>query len=282
MELHPGDLVADRYKIIRELGESEHEAVFECQDTRTLRSLAVRVFLHEGASTWQRIQQSATVPALAGSAHLTEIFDLGRLDPETPFLVMEYLDGPTLGGLLRERGKLTPAELIPIATQLLDGLGAMHVASFIHRDIRPDNVHLLRAYAGIPGFVKIGDSRVLEHQKSRLDSTGAVMGSPYYMSPEQAKGSREIDSRSDLYAVGVVLYEAVTGQVPFDADTFNELIFKIVLEAPRPLEELAPDLDPAFGAIILQGMARDPAQRFSSAADFRDALVAWSSRSTAS
>ncbi len=107
-----------------------------------------------------------------------------------------------------------------------------------------------------------------------MTRTGAVMGTPYYMAPEQAKGARDMDHRVDLYATGVILYEALTGQVPFNADTFNELLFKIVLEQPRPVEELAPEIDAGFSAIVNKAMARDPASRFASAQDFQAALVA--------
>jgi serine/threonine-protein kinase len=110
-----------------------------------------------------------------------------------------------------------------------------------------------------------------------MTRTGAVMGTPYYMAPEQAKGSRELDHRVDLYAAGVILYEAVTGEVPFNADTFNELLFKIVLEAARPVEQLVPNIDPAFAAIVNKSMAREPAARFQTAREFQQALEQWAS-----
>ncbi|HEY1535516.1 MAG TPA: hypothetical protein VGF76_15955, partial [Polyangiaceae bacterium] len=105
--------------------------------------------------------------------------------------------------------------------------------------------------------------------------TGAVMGTPYYMAPEQAKGAKDMDHRVDLYAAGVILYESVTGEVPFNADTFNELLFKIVLEEPRPVQQLAPDIDPGFAAIINKAMAREPAVRFQTAKEFQLALEHW-------
>jgi serine/threonine-protein kinase len=109
-----------------------------------------------------------------------------------------------------------------------------------------------------------------------MTRTGAVMGTPYYMAPEQAKGSRELDHRVDIYATGVILYEALTGQVPFNADTFNELLFKIVLEQPRPLEQIEPAIDRAFAAIVSKAMAREPMHRFQSANEFQNALSMWS------
>jgi serine/threonine-protein kinase len=108
-----------------------------------------------------------------------------------------------------------------------------------------------------------------------MTRTGAVMGTPYYMAPEQAKGARDMDHRVDLYATGVILYEALTGQVPFNADTFNELLFKIVLEEPKPLEQLVTDMDPGFTAIVNKAMARDPALRYGTASEFQQALNHW-------
>ncbi|HEX3852647.1 MAG TPA: hypothetical protein VHW01_16880, partial [Polyangiaceae bacterium] len=110
-----------------------------------------------------------------------------------------------------------------------------------------------------------------------MTRTGAVMGTPYYMAPEQAKGAKDMDHRVDLYATGVILYESVTGQVPFNADTFNELLFKIVLEEPRPIEQLVPEIDANFAAIINKAMARDPSVRFQSAKEFQQTLEQWAS-----
>ena len=134
--------------------------------------------------------------------------------------------------------------------------------------------------SGHPDFVKILDFgvskfNILNADEMSMTRTGAVMGTPYYMSPEQAKGSRAIDARSDLYSVGVIIYEALTGQVPFNADTFNELIFKIALEAPPPAESFVPNLDPAFAGIMRKAMAREPTERYQTADEMRAALLAW-------
>src|SRR5262249_52432717 len=148
--------------------------------------------------------------------------------------------------------------------QLLEGLAAAHAAGIIHRDLKPDNVYLLSNKSGQKDFVKILDFGVSKFSGLEADmsmtKTGAVMGTPYYMAPEQARGGK-IDVRSDLYSVGVVVYQAVTGRVPFQAETFNELLFKIALESPEPAELVAPGIDPTFAALITRAMARDPAGR---------------------
>jgi serine/threonine-protein kinase len=164
----------------------------------------------------------------------------------------------------------------------MEGLAAAHGAGIIHRDLKPDNVFLLKSRGGKADFVKLLDFGISKFSQLSGDSgfsmtrTGAVMGTPYYMAPEQAKGARELDHRVDVYATGVILYEALTGQVPFNADTFNELLFKIVLEQPKPLEQVEPSVDRGFAAIVAKAMAREPALRFQSASEFQNALAMWS------
>jgi serine/threonine-protein kinase len=178
---------------------------------------------------------------------------------------------------------MSPKDLVPVFKQVLTGLQAAHDAGIVHRDLKPDNIFILTQKAGHRDFVKIidfGISKFQDPSDHNMTRTGTVMGTPFYMSPEQAKGVG-VDRRSDLYAVGAMLYEAVSGSVPFDGKTFNELMFKIVLSDPRPLAELVPDLDPGFASCVLKGMARDAQHRFQSARDFATALERWSSTGAA-
>jgi serine/threonine-protein kinase len=164
--------------------------------------------------------------------------------------------------------------------QVLDALGAAHVAGIIHRDLKPDNIFILPTKAGRTDFIKVLDFGVSKFSQMSGDEfnvtrAGAVVGTPYYMSPEQARGMAQVDARSDIYALGVVLYQATTGQVPFRAETFNELLFKIALELPPPPQQFVPDLDSDFAGIIQRAMAREQAHRFQSCAEFKEALFAW-------
>jgi serine/threonine-protein kinase len=284
MSLQTGQIIEGKYRIVRLLGEGGMGAVYEGENVRIHRRVAIKV-LHsnvaENVDAVQRFEREAQAAGRIGSDHIVEVLDLGNLPEGDRFMVMEYLDGESLSGRIQSRGRLTPREAAPLMVQLLEGLGAAHGAGIIHRDLKPDNVYLLRSKKGTGDFVKILDFGISKFNKLNSDSgmsmtrTGAVMGTPYYMSPEQAKGSKEMDHRSDLYSAGVILYEAITGQVPFNAETFNELIFKIVLEAPAPPQTHVPDLDPAFSSIMQKSMAREQRDRFQSAQEFSDALGAW-------
>lgn len=284
MALEEGQIVEGKYRVTKLLGEGGMGAVYECENTAIQKRFAIKV-LHASVADNKdavgRFEKEAQAAGRIGSDHITEVVDLGTLSSGDRFMVMEYLDGCTLSERIKERGKLSPSEVAPIMVQLLEGLQAAHKAQIIHRDLKPDNVFLLRSKAGIKDFVKILDFGISKFNKLSGDAamsmtrTGAVMGTPYYMSPEQAKGSKEIDARSDLYSVGVILYEAVTGQVPFNADTFNELLFKIVLEAPPPPEQIVPDLDPAFSSIIRKAMTRNPEHRFETATEFQQTMLQW-------
>lgn len=282
VELNTGDLVDGKYRIVRLLGEGGMGAVYEGENTRIHRRVAIKV-LHAGvaasADAVARFEREAQAAGRIGSEHIVEVLDLGQLPDGDRYMVMEFLDGQPLSARIRQLGRLSAEQLYPIALQMLEGLQAAHQAGIIHRDLKPDNVYLVSSRKGQADFVKLLDFGISKFSKVggefSMTRTGAVMGTPYYMAPEQAKGGKDIDIRVDIYAAGVILYEAVSGQVPFNADTFNELLFKIVLESPPPVEQVVPGLDPAFAAIIAKAMAREVGDRFSSCQEFQQALVAW-------
>jgi eukaryotic-like serine/threonine-protein kinase len=283
VHLQPGQILADKYRIVRQIGHGGMGAVFEGENFRIHRRVAIKT-LHAQvagkADILQRFEREAQAAGRIGSEHIVEVLDMGDLPDGSRFMVMEFLSGCTLGDRIVQSGKVQARALAGPLAELLEGLGRAHAAGIIHRDLKPANVFLLDSKPGQPDFVKILDFgvskfNVLNSDEMSMTRTGAVMGTPYYMSPEQAKGARAIEPRSDLYSVGVIMYEAVTGQVPFNADTFNELIFKIALDTPPPPESFVPNLDPAFGAILRKAMAREAEARFQSAEEMRSAVIAW-------
>ncbi len=283
MTLEIGQIVDGKYRITRLLGQGAMGAVFEGDNVRIHRKVAIKV-LHAAVAARKdlvdRFEREAQAAGRIGSKHIVEVLDLGELPDGSRYLVMEYLQGASLTAKMTQCGRMLPQYVLPLLRQLLVGLGAAHDAGIVHRDLKPDNVYLVPEGAGQRDFVKILDFGVskfspLSGEEARMTKTGAVMGTPYYMSPEQAKGARDLDARSDLFAVGVILYEAVTGTVPFDGETFNELMFKIALQDPPPPETIVPGLHPGIGRMIRKAMARDPAQRFQNAAAFCAAIDEW-------
>lgn len=282
MSLKIGDLIDGKYEIKRLLGEGGMGAVYEGENTLIHRKVAIKV-LHSGVAAMEeavkRFEREAQAAGRIGSEHIVEVLDLGRLEGGDRYMVMEFLRGESLSARIAARGRLSAGELCSLGIQMLDGLSAAHEAGIIHRDLKPDNVFLLSQSKGRADFVKILDFGISKFSGLAADfsmtRTGSVMGTPYYMAPEQARGAKNLDARLDVYAAGVILYEAATGRVPFDGDTFNELLFKIVTEETPPVRVLAPELDVALAAIIDTARQKDPAHRFQSARHFREALQGW-------
>ena len=286
MSLEAGQIVDGKYRVVRRIGEGGMGTVYEGLNTRIGRRVAIKV-LHAAVAAQPefvaRFEREARAAARIGSPHVCHVYDLGDLPNGDRYLVMEYLDGVSFEERITTRGRLTPAQLAPIAFELLDGLATMHEARVIHRDLKPANVFLARASTPRGEIVKILDFGVakmlpVDGELSTKTTVGLMIGTPLYMSPEQARGAQDLDGRTDLYAASVMFYQALTGEMPFTASTLNELLFKIALESPRPIRERQPDVDDALAEIIHTGLSRDPGQRFSSARAYQEAIADWGKR----
>jgi serine/threonine protein kinase len=275
-----GELVDGKYRLLRIIGEGGWGIVYEGENTRTLKRVAIKILRARAdltADIRTRFEREAQAAGRIGSEHIVEVFDLGTLGDGSHYMVMELLSGSDLATRLRNNGALDSVAGARIVLQLLEGLAAAHDAGIMHRDLKPENLFLVPTRSG-EDFVKIldfGISKFTSPGMSSATMTGAVLGSPCYMAPEQARGLKNVDPRTDLYSVGTLLFECVTGRVPFDGDNFNDLMFKIAL-APRPNPlEVRPDLDHGMAAIIVKAIQAEPNERFQSAEQFRDALTAW-------
>ncbi|MFO8074132.1 MAG: serine/threonine-protein kinase [Polyangia bacterium] len=281
MSQRVGTVLDGKYDLTRLLGEGGMGAVFEATHTLIGRRLAVK-FLHPQFATSEevieRFHREAQAAARIGHENIIDVTDMGMADDGAPYIVMEFLEGTDVRGLIEEGGAVPVKRAAHIMVQALSALQAAHEAGIIHRDLKPDNIFLTQKSTN-PDYVKLLDFgiskfRALESDDVKgLTQTGTVLGTPHYMSPEQARGDQDISARSDIYAMGVILYQMLTGQLPFDAANYNALLIKILTEEPVPPEELAPDLPEDVVAVVKRAMARDPADRFEDAAEFRRHLL---------
>jgi len=275
-----GDLVDGKYRIIRTIGEGGWGVVFEGENIRTYKRVAIKVLRPHSGLTKDiitRFEREAQAAGRIGSEHIVEVYDLGSLEDGTHYMVMELLTGEELSSRLKV-GPMDGVSVAKLTLQLLDGLKAAHEAGILHRDLKPENLFLVPTRSG-EEFVKILDFGISKFNangpQQSATMTGAVLGSPCYMAPEQARGLKQVDPRTDLYAVGTLMFEALTGRVPFSGDNFNDLMFKIVL-APRPdPREVKSDVDPTLALIVVRAMAIDPKERFQNAEAFSAALTDW-------
>ena len=283
--LEVGTVINERYRIIGPLGEGGMGTVYEAEHTGVGRRVAVKVLLPEFAKNPEingRFAREARAAAAIGHDNIIDVLDVGLHDG-LPYMVMELLKGESLASRLEREKNLSPEAASYVMAQVLSALGSAHAAGIIHRDLKPDNV-FLTTKAGVRDFVKLLDFGISKFKDdgtgpggSSKTQTGVLMGTPVYMSPEQALAKRDIDHRADLYSAGVMLYELVAGRVPFDAESQAELLMEIVYR-PNGLKaasEFNPTLPPEFDRIVTRSIAKDRDERFQEAADFVAALSPW-------
>ena len=270
-----GKIVSERYVIKGVLGEGGMGTVYEAEHLGLARLVAIKVLSPSQAKkrvAVKRFQQEARAAGAIGHPNICEVYDLGSLDDGSPYLVMEKLVGTTLADRISREGGLPFDEITDVMMQVLSGLIAAHDKGIVHRDIKPENIFLARR-VGSPPIVKIldfGVSKMMPQfqggdEQLDLTRTGMVMGTPYYMSPEQARGERNLDGRVDVYACGVMMYEAIVGKRPFLAPNYNALLLAIINTTPRALREARPATPPAFEKIVAHAMAKARDDRYPSA-----------------
>jgi serine/threonine-protein kinase len=224
-----------------------------------------------------RFRREAETVAAIDHPNIVRIVDFQSPDGQPAFLVMERLHGQPLGEAIEKEGRFGVERTVFVASQVLSALSAAHAANVVHRDLKPDNVFLI-TMSGMRDIVKLLDFGVAKLMNARtnekLTQTGSVLGTPAYMAPEQARGAN-VDHRSDLYAVGCMMYEALTGKAPFLAENYNALLFEIQRSDPTPIEVLRPDVDPALVAVVTRAMAKSPTERFQTADAMESALAPW-------
>ncbi len=267
----------DQYRIDRELGRGGFAVVYLAHDIRHDRSVALKVLHDEIAADVgaERFEREIKLAARLQHPHILGVFDSGTVDGRLYF-TMPFVEGETLRQRIQRERQLPVADAIGIAREVADALHYAHNHGVIHRDIKPENILLIGRHAMVADF---GIARVLGSvggspggDTAALTQTGMSIGSPGYMSPEQATGERALDARSDIFALGCVLYEMLAGEAPFDAPTVQGRIARTLAEAPRPIATLRPTVTGAIDAIIAKALAKVPADRYASADQLANAL----------
>jgi serine/threonine-protein kinase len=265
------EALSDHYRLEEEIGRGGMAVVFRARDLRHDRDVAFKVLLPEIAAVLGPARFLREVELAAGLTHpvILPIFDSGQVG-DLLYFVMPYIDGESLADRIRREGKIPQDEALSIARELTDGLQYAHDAGVVHRDIKPGNVLLSDRHAWIADFgvaLPIGPDAA-EH----LTRTGLAIGTPAYMSPEQAAGDRTIDGRTDIYALACVLYEMLSGQVPFDGPTPQAMLVRRLTQEPAPVRSLNRAVSPGVERALAKAMARQPEERFQTATEFGDAL----------
>jgi len=271
-QLGPGTVIGNRYEIIRLLGQGGMGAVYQAHDRELDRQVAIKVIrgdMTANPEILKRFKQELILARQITHKNVIRIFDLGQAEG-IKFITMEYIEGEDLQSVLRRKKKLEPAEAANIMAQVCRALEAAHSEGVIHRDLKPQNIML----------DKTGRAYVMDFGIARstltpgMTQTGALIGTPDYMSPEQAKG-QPLDSRSDLFSVGIIFYELLSGQIPFNADTTMGKLWKRTSEPARPLADLDKSIPQPLSEIVRKCLEVDPQKRFASAAELLRQIETW-------
>jgi serine/threonine-protein kinase len=275
----PGTLLEGKYRVERTLGVGGMGAVFQAVHTLLDKRVAVKVILPGVSADEHRLRdrliQEARVASATGHPNITSVTDMGHTPEGNLFVVMEYLDGKTLRQLLEEQEALPVAHAARLMKQVLSGLEMVHRKGIVHRDLKPDNLMLVTGDDGeeVLKILDFGIAKIVQAEKgSGMTMAGLVMGTPQYMSPEQAQAAEDIDHRSDLYAAGAILYQMTTGTVPFREESLAAIVAATLKGEIEPPSRRRPGLPRELDYVIARAMARDREERYPDARDFQQAL----------
>ena len=276
-----GSTIQGRYRVLTTLGSGGMGTVYLGEHLMIRRKVAIKTMLEGAIGSEERIERfrrEALAATKVGSDHIVEVLDMGYLDTGALFMVMEYLEGQDFAKQIARQGPQPVGRLARIMVQMCDALDAVHAHNIVHRDLKPENMFLVRR-GDTPDFVKVLDFGVSKFRRdsdtaiSQVTSTGAMVGTPAFMSPEQTQGVSDVDHRTDIYALGAIMYYALTGARPFEGSNLPMLFVKICTERPRPLQDYRADIDPALDAIVQRALGKQREDRYSSCADLKRALM---------
>ena len=268
----PATLLGGRYEVGMPIGQGGMAEVFRGRDTRLGRDVAVKILRPElaGDPTFlARFRREAQASASLNHPNIVSVYDTGD-ESGTPFIVMEFVEGRTLRDVLRTQGRMLPQRAMEIVADVCAALEHAHEQGIVHRDIKPGNVMLNQQ--GTVKVMDFGIARAISGSSATMTQTAAVIGTAQYLSPEQARGEH-VDARSDVYSTGCLLYELLTHQPPFTGDSPVAVAYQHVLEDPTLPSTLNPDVEPAVESVVMKAMAKNPGNRYQTAAEMRDDLL---------
>lgn len=273
-----GEVVGDRYRLVREIGRGGMGVVWVAHSLVLGVDIALKLIRASAASSAlsSRMAREAHAAARLGHPALVRVFDFGWTRRGDPYLVMELVQGETLAAQLKRETRIPAIVAVQTLLPIVDGLRMAHDKGIIHRDIKPDNVFLAADALGRrqPKLLDFGIAKVDKQVDGRLTQMGAVLGSPDYMSPEQALGLDDIDERTDIWSLCVVLYEVITGALPFQKSNYNALMHAIINEPPTPSVEFSAG-DQALWEVIERGLRKQRQDRFANVTELGEALALW-------
>lgn len=274
-----GRVVHNRYAIRRFIGRGGMGVVYEAEHVVIGRKVALKMLAGRaafGASNLERFRREARAAAAVGNAHIVDVLDMGELEDGTQYIALEYLEGADLGFVVASHPPFALSRAVDIVCQLCDALAAVHAASIVHRDLKPENVFLIER-DGVRDFVKVLDFGVCKfHEPTapRVTLTGDTVGTPQFMAPEQVECRSDIDHRTDIYALGGILYFLLAGVPPFCANSLPKIYMKICSEPAPSLLGSRPDLPASIDAVLQRALSKNRAERFASCHELKAALLA--------
>ncbi len=282
MPVEIGQVLAGKYKVEGVLGIGGMGVVVAARHLQLDQKVALKFLLPQAmqsAEAVERFQREARSAVRLRSEHVAKVTDVGVLDNGAPYMVMEYLDGADLSRVVGATGSITIDEAVGFVLQACEAIAEAHSLGIIHRDLKPQNLFVTRRVDGKP-LIKVldfGISKNLDTQAGlSLTRTSSIMGSPLYMSPEQMRSTKNVDQRSDIWALGVILYELLTGRVPFEAEAIPELCLKVVQDAPDSPKSLRPDLPEGLNSVVLKCLEKEAKNRFVNVAELAAHLEPYS------
>jgi len=272
-----GDLISGKYRLQRQLGAGSMGSVWAARNELTDRDFAVKFLLPELASKEDALQRFFHEARACGQVRhpaIVDVYDMGRADNGAPYLVMELLEGEGFDARLKRAGQMRPVDVCRYLAFVARGLEEAHARGLLHRDLKPGNIFFAVDKGGEvhPKVLDFGISKEMTELDIVATSTGAVLGSPAYMSPEQARGDLDLDARADLWALGVIMYEALTGHLPFDASNYNALMVKIIREPHVPVAQRSTTVPVELVQVVDRLLEKDRARRVASAGELADKL----------